>query len=271
MRPPAKVCRAFGVSASRLRRLAGGQGQTWTDGGLVVKPVENAVEHSWVCDVFAGWSFHEQIRVPQSVAAPDGGWVYDGWAAHRWLPGVDAAVAQELGRIRAASDAFHACVRHLSTPDFLTDRDDPWAHGDRVAWENAAPEGGPVTLELIQRLREHLLPVTAASQLVHGDVCGNVLLYDGLPPAVIDWPPYYRPVGFAAAVAATDAITWHHAPSSLLDEWDDIDEWDQLLARALVYRIATTGRLESLGRANDLEQQHARVPPVVDLVLSRLG
>ena len=35
--------------------------------------------------------------------------------------------------------------------------------------------------------------VDAVSQLVHGDLSGNVLLAHGLPPAVIDFSPYWRP------------------------------------------------------------------------------
>lgn len=92
---------------------------------------------------------------------------------------------------------------------------------------------------------------------------------DGWRPAIIDWPPYYRPVGFALAVAATDAITWQGASLGLLDAWSDVPEWDRLLPRALIYRLATTGRLGQLGRAWALEETHARSRPVVDAVLTR--
>ena len=58
---------------------------------------------------------------------------------------------------------------------------------------------------------------------------------------MIDWPPYYRPVGFALAVAAGDAVRWEDVPVEFLDDWADVPDWYQLVARALVYRLATAG------------------------------
>lgn len=83
--------------------------------------------------------------------------------------------------------------------------------------------------------------------MIHGDVGGNVLRAPGLPDAVIDWPPYHRPAGFSLAVAAGDAVCWEGAPEALLDVWSDVPDWDQLLLRAVIYRIATRGRNEALG------------------------
>ncbi|NUS49538.1 MAG: hypothetical protein HOQ22_00655 [Nocardioidaceae bacterium] len=73
--------------------------------------------------------------------------------------------------------------------------------------------------------------------MIHGDLGGKVLRAGGLPGAVIDWPPYHRPAGFALAIVAGDAVAWEGAPSSLLDDWADVPHWHQLLVRALVCRI----------------------------------
>lgn len=106
-------------------------------------------------------------------------------------------------------------------------RNDPWAFGDRLAWEDGPADGDVETLDLIERLRSHLAPVGSPSQLIHGDILPNVLLADGRPPAVIDWPPYYRPVDMANAIAVTDAVTFRSAPLSLLDEWAAGADWYQ--------------------------------------------
>ena len=45
----------------------------------------------------------------------------------------------------------------------------------------------------------------------------------------------------ANAIAAVDAVTHRGAPDTLFDAWADTDDWDQLLVRALIYRLATTG------------------------------
>ena len=44
--------------------------------------------------------------------------------------------------------------------------------------------------------------VRTASQVVHGDLFGNVLFAGDAPPAVIDITPYWRPAGWAVGVIA---------------------------------------------------------------------
>jgi prepilin-type processing-associated H-X9-DG protein len=70
------------------------------------------------------------------------------------------------------------------------------------------------------------------SQLVHGDLSGNVLFADGLPPAVIDWSPYWRPPPYASAIVMCDAALGHGAGVELLAGSDR-----QLLIRALLFRL----------------------------------
>jgi uncharacterized protein (TIGR02569 family) len=270
--PTGQAVRAFGARAERLRRLAGGSGHAWTDGRLVLKPVGCVPEHAWVCGVYANWTATE-VRVPEPVmprGPPEAGWSCDGWGAHVFMPGRDAEVLRELDRVKEASDAFHQCVRDLRRPSFMDKRDDPWAFGDRLAWEDAQPEGDQETLAVIERLRGHLAPVTGWAQVIHGDILPNVLLADGLSPAVIDWPPYFRPSGLANAIAATDAVTFRAASLSLLDQWSSGEDWNQLLIRALLYRLGPTGLFASRNRLMGSLVAHVRrVGPVVDAILSR--
>lgn len=271
--PPAPdIVRAFGVSGVGLTPLRGGQGRTWSDGRVVLKPVDNPAEHVWVAEVCAAWVHHDVVRVPRPLRSLDGAWVHGGWAAHEWAAGRDASMAADSAEIRQAGEDFHRLVSGLERPGFLDDRDDPWAHGDRVAWEGAEPEGDPVTRALVRRIRSAFEPVASPPQVLHGDIGGNVLLADGLPPAVIDWPPYFRPAGFALAVTATDAVCWEGVPLQILDEWSDVPEWDQLLLRALAYRIGTVGRGEALREWAMPSIEHAdRVRPAMEAVLARIG
>lgn len=270
--PSERAVRAFGARSEDLRRLPGGSGHAWTDGRLVLKPVGCVPEHTWVSEVYAAWR-SEEVRVPQPVA-PDGSeaadWSVDGWGAHAFLPGRDTELPSEVARVREAGDAFHDAVRDLPHPAFPADRDDPWAYGDRLAWEHADPDGDPATLAVIARLRAHLAPVSAPDQAIHGDLLPNVLLHDRLPPAVIDWPPYFRPAASANAIAATDAVTFRGAPLSLLDDWATGPDWDQLLVRALLYRLGPTGVFARRNRLmGGLVTHVERVTPVVAAVLAR--
>lgn len=270
--PTPNAVRAYGVRQEALRRLPGGQGHAWTDERLVLKRVGFAPEHAWVCDVYATWDADE-VRVPEPVE-PRGvdadGWSVDGWGAHLLAPGRDVELPRELAWVEEASDAFHRGVQDLPRPAFMDSRDDAWAFGDRVAWESVEPEGDAETLETIERLRGQLRPFDGPEQVIHGDILPNVLLADGLPPAVIDWPPYYRPVGMANAIAVTDAVTFREAPSALLDEWEAGEDWNQLLVRALLYRLGTTGYFAARNRLmGSLVTHLERARPVVDAVLSR--
>ncbi len=49
-------------------------------------------------------------------------------------------------------------------------------------------------------------PVRRAAQVVHGDLTGNVHLGPSGPPVVLDLTPYWRPVGYAAAVVVVDHL-----------------------------------------------------------------
>lgn len=88
---------------------------------------------------------------------------------------------------------------------------------------------------------------------------------------MIDWPPYFRPVEMANAIAVTDAVTFRRAPLSLLDEWAVGADWYQVLARALLYRLGPTGIFTVRNRLMGSLVNHVQlVRPVVDAVLPHL-
>lgn len=241
--PPASVREAFGVAALPDQLAGGFSGTAWRAGDVVLKQVGHDNEHHWLCEVYDAWSAPE-VRVPQPLRTTSGGWSYDGWGAHAWLPGETAPAADDPGWFRSAFEAFHGAVAGLEPPAFVATREDGWSFGDRVAWDGLEPVGAAATLALLDEALPLLRRVDLPVQVVHGDAGGNLLRHPGLPPAVIDWPPYVRPVGWALAVVAMDAVCFGGADAALLDRWSDEPEWDQLLLHAMVYRIATRGYRE---------------------------
>ncbi|MBS2534427.1 hypothetical protein KGQ20_16775 [Catenulispora sp. NF23] len=81
-----------------------------------------------------------------------------------------------------------------------------------------------------------------APQLIHGDLTGNVLFSAGLPPAVIDFSPYWRPAAFGEAIVVGDALIWHGADAGLVRDLmsDRGPGFLQYVARAVVFRLVTT-------------------------------
>jgi uncharacterized protein (TIGR02569 family) len=261
------VLEAFGGSGDPVL-LAGGMHRTWRVGDLVLKPVADVVEHAWVCGVFDAWSCDE-VRVPAPLRA-GGGWSFRGWGAHVFVPGETAHVEDDRAWFRAVHEAFHDAVAGLERPAFLDARDDAWSYGDRIAWEGGSLEGAPRTVAVIERALDLMHPVDLPAQVVHGDLCINVLR-DRDRAGVIDWPAYHRPRAWALAVVATDAICWEDASPSLLDEWADDPSWLQLVLRATVYRAATRAFNEVAGLALEDEDGYIRGKGrLIDLVEERL-
>ena len=157
-----------------------------------------------------------------------------------------------------AGIAFHAAIAHLPRPAFLDRRDDPWSYRDRVAREELPIDADPAALELLTPLAGARRPVDLAAQVVHGDLAGNVLFAAGLPPAIIDWPAYWRPASWALAVAVADALCWYGATPDLAARWSHQPAWGQMLVRALIYRIATH---EAALGPNRMDGRAPRGPP----------
>ena len=288
MRPGLKVLASFGARADPVP-LPGGEGTTWRAGEMVLKPVGEPRVARWTADLYRALADRARpgFRVPRPVRSATGDWIAgesvngdpaSAWVAWQWLPGESAdwaGVSPFWPRLVAASRAFHAELAGRPAPSWLGQDGSPWTAGDQVAWGDRDPGSvlaaapGPLGGQL-RCLLAVLQPVRLPAQLVHGDLGGNVLFAEGEPPAVIDFSPFWRPAGLALAVAAVDALMWSGADPGILDELAGQPELDQLLARALVYRLVT----EIIFRRGDLASLAAVArgsQPVTGLVLARLA
>ena len=61
------------------------------------------------------------------------------------------------------------------------------------------------------------------SQLIHGDLTGNVLFApDSGPPWIIDLSLYWRPAQYASAIVAVDCYEWERVGVEVLDAVVDL-------------------------------------------------
>jgi uncharacterized protein (TIGR02569 family) len=241
--PSARVVSAFGGDIASMTRLPGGQGESWHAGPVVLKPVADEREIAWLATVLARVDGGAEFRVGRPITLPDGSCTLDGWGATRWLEG-----AHEPGRfddVLAVSDAFHRALAAVPVtwPAFLRDRTTPWAVGDRAAWGETPIR---VRAETVRVVLDRFAPILAGTttgtpaQVIHGDIGGNVLFADarGLPPAIIDVSPYYRPRSFADAVVVADAVAGDDAPLTFAERYlATAVAGSDMLARALVFRL----------------------------------
>jgi len=261
--PSPEVLDAFGVVEEPVI-LPGGKGGTWRVGSLVLKPVEFLPETSWRSEVLEKLPTSQEYRVARPVRTRDGAWVADGWEACELVAG-ETDVRRQDDVLRAGA-AFHEAVADWPRPAFLDVRDDPWSYGDRVGWGDEVVSGSPPYVDLVAPLVDVRRSVSLRHQVVHGDLPGNVLFAEGLPPAIIDWPAYWRPPSWAAAVAVVDALCWYGATPELVARWSHLPEWGQMLIRALLYRITTDDAVHGAGLWTD--EYRAKYRPAIDLAIS---
>ncbi len=269
--PPPSVRAAFHTAEVPVRFTAG-RGQTWAAGAIVLKPIDDEAEAIWIAELAATLP-QRGFRVARPIAARDGRWVVDGWTAWTRLAGAHSRT--RLADLIEAASAFHAATSAAPKPEFIDRLGrvmasplDRWRFGDRIAWGDA-PLGdlsGVTHVEpLLQAWRQLELP----SQLIHGDLVGNVLFADGLPPGIIDLSLYWRPVGYSAALVVGDAITWEGAPPETLRLLHNVAGWPQLLLRAVLFRVVVN---ELARRAKpsrgDVSEEYG---PIVSLALGAVG
>jgi hypothetical protein len=137
----------------------------------------------------------------------------------------------------AVSDAFHAATAEVQWSTSI-DTTHPWAVGAGFAW-------GEIDLDIPDRFRSTVdayvsrrRPLELPNQLIHSDICNNILFHDALPPAVIDISPQWRPKRFADAIAIVDTIGWFDGgPDAVAALRDEIGE--QLAIRAALFRLGS--------------------------------
>ena len=239
--PSAHVLDSFGLEGATARPQPGGQGDAWRAAGVVLKPVDDVDAAAWTAQVLADLE-ERGFRISRPVSAVDGGFVVDGWTAWSLVEGTHDLTRRWPEVIRTGKKLNEA-LAGAPRPPFLDRRVDVWAVGDRVAWD-AQPFDvhDPGLRALAVRLRRYLRPSSEPSQLIHGDLSGNVLFHEGLAPAVIDFTPYWRPALFSLAVVAVDAISWYGANGTLFEALPDHPDRASMLARAGIYRLVTSDR-----------------------------
>lgn len=259
--PPLSVLREFAVDDLPVR-FSTGRGRTWAAGAAVLKPVEDEAEASWTAELAASVE-QRGFRLARPIAARDGRWIVDGWSA--WTREAGEQTTTRWPELLAAAAAFHEAVAGVSKPEFIERRSDRWRVADRIAW-GEMPSDDVVGVTQVDRLLAARVPVDLTRQLIHGDLVGNVLFADDLPPAILDLSLYWRPVGYSAALVVGDALTWEGASPDILELIEHFPRWQQLLLRAVLFRILVN---ELAKRAEpwraDLSHEYRTV---VDLVLS---
>ncbi|MGP5642626.1 TIGR02569 family protein [Corynebacterium variabile] len=241
-------------------------GDAWGDGWrcdhVVLVPVSDPARGTWVAQVM------DRIRpagvtVPRPLRSTDGRYSVGGWTARAFVSGHRAPRFDEVA---AAAVSLNKALAEERRPSFLTggstnrssasSRDgvgdvDLFAAAEAAAWADdptdlLAPvmDPGAVPREDVAAAMAKaakLLPlraeVTAPDQLVHGDMLGCTVFDGHTDPAVVDLVPAWRPAVWSVALLVVDAVAWASAEDDLIDRWSHLPDFNQLLLRAVIYRM----------------------------------
>lgn len=232
--PPQAVLDAFGVM-EMPHLLPGGAGTTYRAGTVILKPSANRVEADWLAGLFDAIP-EVGFRVARPISSIHGAWSVDGWSATRFVVGEEIR-GRSSEKITVAR-AFHQALAAYPRPPHIATAQHPWAIADRFAWGEEQIDYHRRLAPALHALLALLQPVSLTSQLIHGDMTGNILFHNPLLPAVIDMAPYWRPAEFATAIIVIDSIVWEGADDYIIERVIAIDGMYQLLLRAAIRRIA---------------------------------
>ena len=253
-RPPEHVLATFGVKSGEPEQLGAGWEGGWRYGELVVAPITDHARAAWSAKV-RETLFVDGLRLARPVRSTDGRYVVSGWRADTFVAGAPEPRDDE---VVATGVRLHEATSKLERPRFITQMPvPPWTDvdvftaADRAAWEDRPlqnlPLGAPElpesedrteAKELLTQLAGLRKPTKSPSQLVHGDLYGTVLFAGAAAPGITDITPYWRPASWAAGVVVVDALSWGDADDGLVERWDALPEWPQMLLRALMFRLA---------------------------------
>jgi uncharacterized protein (TIGR02569 family) len=253
--PPEHVLAAFGLSGVRPIPLGASWEGGWRCGEVVLSMVADNARAAWSARV-RETLFVDGVRLARPVRSTDGRYVVSGWRADTFVAGQPEPRHDE---VVSAAVRLHEATGKLERPRFLTQGPTaaPWADvdvfiaADRAAWEERPLQSVPAaaravsptadgqrSIELINQLAGLRRPTKSPNQLVDGDLYGTVLFAGAAAPGITDITPYWRPSSWAAGVVVVDALSWGEADEGLIERWNALPEWPQMLLRALMFRLA---------------------------------
>lgn len=259
-----ETLRQFGLSAE-LYQLPGGSQPTFRVGHAVLKRVnETSLENNhspqliqWVADFTTGLEVRD-VRLPQPIATMDGRWITDdGWTAWTFLDGQHAMLSDIPACITGIA-AFHQALARIAKHPLMDDNRTPWGQAHQWCWGAPPPGIQPQLRPLIEQLYILRQPIqTAPFQLIHGDLNPeNILIAPGLPPAILDFSPFWAPADFALAIFA-NWIGPRRGDAAVLKQFAHIPNFAQLLIRAALRMLLVMVVIDRLDDWETLSEKRA--------------
>lgn len=249
---PTRVVEAFGVQDVSLEPLGSAWDWGLKAGRIAFSQVTSVPQATWSAKLRARMGTVPGLTVVQPVLSQDGRVQVQGWRANEWVPGT--LVARVDHAVHVALNLEEALAGE-PLPEFTIDASDIegetgiFGLADRAAWSvDPAPilarklprrpsAEQSMALTMAEELRTRILPLDRPQTLCHADVLGTTLFSGSRPPAVVDIVPVARPAGYSAALVVVDGLLADAVDEGIVARWAHLPDWEQLLLRALLYRV----------------------------------
>ena len=248
-----------------VKILPGGSTANYRVGNVVLKRIrENSLENNHSPELaawIAGFSSHivqTGFRLPSTLPTIENTWITEtGWVASSFLTGQHAAADDIPGCIQAII-ALHLALLQIPAHPRMAGNCTAWGLAHQWCW-GEKPANVQIELRpLIDRLYALRQPiVTSPWQLIHADLNPeNILVEPGLPPAFLDFSPFWAPSEFALAIFA-NFIGPRRRDMAVLSHFTDVPNFKQLLVRAAIRMLLVVAVLDGLDGWETSEEKWA--------------
>jgi len=246
-------------------RLSGGTRSAFRVGDLVLKRLHAGsleTEHSlelapWLAGQLATIK-ETNFRFARPVPTQDGQWVLqDGWAACTLVEGHPPS-SNDIPTVIDAVRALHNAISHIAKHPLLDQNTTAWGFAHRHCWATRPAQVHPALAPLLDQLYAKYQPLPPLQcQLIHGDLnVENILIAPGQAPGFIDFTPFWAPADFAIAMFA-NWIGPRQGDGSVLQHFENVPHFEQLLLRAAVRMLLIVSALEGVEDWENAPEKHA--------------
>jgi hypothetical protein len=234
--------------------LPGGTTMTFRVGEAVLKHIkETSLENNhspeliqWIAE-FSTHLPEVGFRIPKPISTINQTWITaDGWTAWSFLEGRHAA-PEDIPACIQGILAFHQALKLIPKHPLMDDNRTPWGKAHHWCWAEKPDRVQPQLRPLVDHLYTLRQPIDGLDwQLMHGDLNPeNILIAPSLPPAFLDFSPFWGPPEFALAIFA-NFIGPRRGDVSILRYLEAIPAFDQLLIRAGIRMLLVMAVIDHL-------------------------
>ncbi|MCM3038119.1 hypothetical protein M3201_00180 [Paenibacillus motobuensis] len=258
-----EILNSFNLSGDIIP-LIGGQNTAARVGNAVLKPVDDRHHGEWLLNIIYNLK-PQGYRLSKPIKSIYGTFVYRGWACTQYEMGKDTK-----GRIEEKlqiSRLFHQDLSSINFQDFPY-TENPWSKGHRIAWQiDELSRDLPREIQeiIISLLRIVSLKKQYNTQIVHGDLSGNILFDEVLSPLVIDFSPTIAPVEYAEAILVCDCIAWQGSKVSEIDLLPNDKLYREMIIRAIIFRL-TVSAILSKGNIGEFSKEYQAFKPIIEYI-----